>query len=130
MGRTPEPRIGQVADHGGRAGLVDLVNWPRNPLQEAVSVIASTLRGLQMRERAIPAAIIALGLIVSSFLIGGRYTLLHGQGELVNHVIRLDRYTGTMSLCGSLGIGNTASVSCGTFTEEGLDPRMPPQNSN
>lgn len=50
-----------------------------------------------MRERIVPAVVIAFGLIVAAFLSGGRYTVVQGPEPLVT---RLDRFTGTVWLCG------------------------------
>ena len=70
-----------------------------------------------MTERLLPALVIALGLIVGSFLIGGRFTMLHGQGDMAKYVIRLDRYTGDVSFCGAIQEAGTDTLSCGRFSE-------------
>jgi hypothetical protein len=81
-----------------------------------------------MTERLLPAVVIALGLIIGSFLIGGRYTMIHGEGDFANYVIRLDRYSGAMSFCGSIEEAGTSSASCGTFSE-GPRPGTPSKSA-
>lgn len=42
------------------------------------------------------ASIIAAGLMIGGFLVGGRYEIVSNQG---NEVARLDRFTGHVSMC-------------------------------
>ena len=49
-----------------------------------------------MHHNVIAAAIIAFGLIVAAFMLGGRYTMVRTNDF---GIVRLDRWTGTASIC-------------------------------
>lgn len=49
-----------------------------------------------MKANIVAAAILALGLIVGGFCVGGRYEFILVQG---NELARLDRFTGEVSMC-------------------------------
>jgi hypothetical protein len=50
----------------------------------------------QMRNGIFPAIIIASALLVSGFLVGGRYQIILVRG---NELVRMDRYTGETEMC-------------------------------
>jgi hypothetical protein len=68
-----------------------------------------------MKERILPAIILALALMGSAVLLGGRYSLIHDSNNGV--VWRLDRYTGIVSICGAPDDKEIAS--CGDLKEGG-----------
>lgn len=68
-----------------------------------------------MKERILPASIIALGLVVSAFLWGGRYTM---ERDSDNIVWRLDRYSGELWACG-VAVDKDDVAGCGKMTEGG-----------
>ena len=63
-------------------------------------------------ERIVITLIATLGLTVSAFLVGGRYEV-YPQGK---DIWRLDRYTGTLSICGLTDEG----IECLTVVEGGV----------
>ena len=84
-----------------------------------------------MKAHLISATIIAVGLIVGSFLIGGRYTVIRGDDTMVT---RLDRLTGAIWLCGGLSDEGTG-IACVRMDEDGspakpIATKAPHQISN
>jgi hypothetical protein len=57
-----------------------------------------------------PAAILALGLAVAGFFVGGRYSFAPIRG---NEIARLDRFTGEVSMC----VLGTGGDGCGYVME-------------
>jgi hypothetical protein len=67
-----------------------------------------------MTERIAITVIAVFGVVACAFLIGGRFEM-YSQGEVI---WRLDRYTGTVSVCGLTNQDN--DVGCGTVVEGGI----------
>ena len=85
--------------------------------------------------RIISAALISLALIAGSYLVGGRYIILHPQsGELSRGVVRMDRFTGVVTFCTYAAGSNPPSEEffCGDAKEgrDGAAVNMPTGNSN
>ena len=67
-----------------------------------------------MNERILSSAILALGIVLAAFLIGGRYTILELDES---NVWRLDRYTGKIWICGAET--DDGILGCGPLQEGG-----------
>ena len=59
-----------------------------------------------MKANLIAAAILAVGLIIGGFMSGGRYQIVHVQG---NELARLDRFTGEVLKC----MNDDGGLPCG-----------------
>lgn len=67
-----------------------------------------------MKERVLPAAILAIGIALAAFLFGGRYSMVRDGSNIV---WRLDRYTGDVWACGVPDEQEMAG--CGKLSEGG-----------